>query len=200
MKRVISLLLFATLFLSNIALADFKTESDMFKEYLISFHDKMVDYQREVVSVPRPSLYTDERADLYLLNDISRAYLNYSLFLIDEIEWLKLNSENSSVREYINGRMSKFNREGEYYVEYLKLRIKYAKNPEMIIHLKYLKKDISEFHSKIKEFGDDLYVMSNEEKKEHEEWLKKMTEELLDLIDIPYSQNESAEKSSEQVK
>ncbi len=122
---------------------------------LKSFYNKMVSYQHEAAS-EHPSLYTDQAGELYLLNDISRAYLNYSLFLIDELEWLAGNINKQEVKKHVKNRLAKFNEEGNYYKEYLDLRMKQIKNVEMITHLKYLRRDIEDMHSKIKVFEENL--------------------------------------------
>lgn len=148
-------LTFAFLFVPAIAFADIKIEADLFKKDLISFHDKMVSHQKDVAE-PSDTLTTGQAGELYIFQDISRAYLNYARFLIDEVELLKLASGNESVRGYIKNSILRFNKETEYYIGWLMFQIKFAKNLEMTKKLQILKEDIATFHIKIKKFSDDM--------------------------------------------
>ncbi|MFH1875333.1 MAG: hypothetical protein ABH865_00390 [Candidatus Omnitrophota bacterium] len=159
MKKLILFLVFAFLSLSSTAFADIKTEADMLKKDLISFHNKMAAYQREE-SEPSNTmynkLYTDQAGELFVFTNISRAYLNYARFLLDEIKWLKLDSDNELVRGYLKNSLSNFNKEGEFYVKYLAYHIEFAKNLEMTKKLQILKEDIAALHTKIKKFSDNI--------------------------------------------
>lgn len=163
MKKIILFLILTFLFLTDIAFADIRTGVDSLKKNLISFHDKMVSYQ---IGVAEPSgvlsntLYTDQAGELFIFQDISRAYLNYARFLIDEMELLKLDLGNESVKEYLKNSLSKFNKEGEYYAEYLALQVKFAKNSEMTNKLQILKEDIAELHANLKKFCDEYIIIS----------------------------------------